>query len=165
MRHTQLGVTLIEIIIALAIIGILILITVPGFRSFLQNRRVTLVAEELHSALVLARSEAIKRNQLIYVSLTTGDSWCYGLNPGSTCDCNVANSCTLGTYRARAAQQTSLSTTYSGNLIFEGSHAAANASGSITFTVFGTARLISVNIGRLGGLSMCATGLSGYPAC
>lgn len=165
--HLQ-GINLIELLIALLIIGILAVAAIPLFTSFIQNYRISASANNLQASLQYARSEAIKRNTNVYVSFTTGDTWCYGINPDSACDCNTPSGCSLGTGSYGAAQQIALSTTgMTGNtLYFEGTHGAANASSSVTFTLYGNSSpLITLSINRLGNIQICSTGIGGYTAC
>lgn len=78
------GFTLLELMITLTIGGILLAVAVPAFRSMTVNSRLTAQANELVSALNLARSEAIKRNASI--------SFCRTDNPGDTaCSTTTAN--------------------------------------------------------------------------
>jgi Tfp pilus assembly protein FimT len=161
------GLTLMELIIVLAVTVIITLVSIPSFVSIIQKHRVKGIAESFYYDLQYARAEAIKLNSSVYVSFTTGDSWCYGIKAGSACDCTTAGSCTLKTVSASASQLNSLSQTGygSGNIIFEGSHGGANASGSITFTIYSQSNLMTVSIGRMGFLQMCSTGIAGYTGC
>jgi len=161
------GVTLIEFVIILIIIVILTVIAVPTFITFYKTHRLKSTTEALYYALQFARTEAVKRNTTVYVSFTTGDSWCFGVNPGSSCNCGTAGSCTLLTVSAPQAQQISLSQSgYNSNYVyFEGTHGAANASGSLTYTLFGQTPLVKIKLGAMGNLQMCSTGVSGYTAC
>lgn len=161
------GVTLLELMIMLAIIIIITVVSVPLFTSIIQNFRLSATADELYSALQNARTEAVKRNATVYVSFVTGDSWCYGLNVGSACTCTTPSGCSLGTTSATKAGLISLATTgLTNNIInFEGTHGAANATGSITLTLFGGTNLMTISVGRFGSLQICSTGVSGYTAC
>lgn len=162
------GISLIELLVALSIVVILILVSVPVFTSFAQRYRLTAVAENLQYQLQFARSKAIENNTNVYVSFTTGDTWCYGINAGSACNCAVPSGCSLGTTSYGSAQQLTLSTTgMSGNtLYFEGSHGAANAAATATFTLYNDpSTLMTVSIGHLGNSQLCSTGVSGYTAC
>jgi type IV fimbrial biogenesis protein FimT len=153
---------------ALFIISILTVLAVPLFNSMIQSYRLSATSDNLFHILQYARSEAIKRNTNVYVSFTTGDTWCYGVNLSSACNCSVLNSCGLGTTSYATAQQMSLSATglSSNSIYFEGSHGAANASGTVTFTAYGQASpLMTITISRMGNTQQCATGVSGYTAC
>src|SRR3990167_8877400 len=109
-RCREQGFTLIELIIALIIVGILVTMAVPVFNSFIQNHRISSSSDQLYYYLQYARSEAIKRSANIYISFNTGDSWCYGISTGSACDCTTASNCNLGAVSYGAAGQLTLST-------------------------------------------------------
>ncbi len=65
------GVTLIELMVALAIAGLLIALGAPAFANWLTNMRVRGTAEAMLSGVQLARSEAITRNDRVRFQLTS----------------------------------------------------------------------------------------------
>lgn len=74
MRHAQQGLTLIEAMIVLTIIGISVSIAVPSFRDFIADNEMTAHANEFISALVVARSEAIRTQTNVSV-IAGADNW------------------------------------------------------------------------------------------
>ena len=56
------GFTLIELMIAVAVGGILLSVGLPSMRDMLLNQKLRTAASDMHLSLMLARSEAIKRN-------------------------------------------------------------------------------------------------------
>ena len=79
------GFTLMELVITLAILGVLTTIAIPSFRSFTRSSQVTSSVNDLVSALNLARSEAVTRGTRVTVcmsadqaSCTTTGSWAQG---------------------------------------------------------------------------------------
>jgi Tfp pilus assembly protein FimT len=164
---TNSGVTILEALIVMMIIIIVTIVAVPTFISFIQERRLTLTAENLLASMQYARTEAIKRNTNVYISFQTGDNWCFGINTGSSCTCTTPSSCNLGATLAPQTQQLNLSTTNlnSNSFQFEGSRGASTISnGKITFTLYGQTDSISLLIGQLGNLQLCSS-ISGYPLC
>lgn len=161
------GLSLIELITAISIIAILSVVAIPLFTSLINNYRLSATANQLYYHLELARTEAQKRNARVYVSFSTGDTWCYGINPVSACNCTIPNNCSLATASYGKAEQISLSTSgVSSSFYFEGTHGAASTSGTATFTQYGqSSPLITLSIGRLGNITMCSTGIGGYTAC
>ena len=81
------GFTLTELMIAIAIGGILATFALPSFRSFIASQRVKTASFDLVAALTQARSEAVKRNASISMCRTTGRNWQGGwkIGTGSTC--------------------------------------------------------------------------------
>ena len=71
MLRRQRGVTLIELAIGLAIIGVLLAMALPAFRTFLQNTQIRNAAETTLSGITLARTEAIRRNASVRFQLVT----------------------------------------------------------------------------------------------
>ena len=72
------GFTLIELMVALAVAVIITTIAVPGFRTMIQNNRASTQANELLTALMLARAEAVKRGAPVSVCASANQSTCAG---------------------------------------------------------------------------------------
>jgi prepilin peptidase dependent protein B len=104
------------------------LIAIPSFRSLIEYYRITTATDNLYAAIQYARTESIKRNTTVYMSFTTGDTWCYGINTGSTCNCATAGSCNLGSTSASAAQLLTLSASglSSNSFYFDTMHGGAS---------------------------------------
>jgi type IV fimbrial biogenesis protein FimT len=62
-RRHQVGFTLVELMITLAVVAVLVGIGFPSFNASMRSSRVTTQANAMLSAVNLARSEAIKTNQ------------------------------------------------------------------------------------------------------
>ena len=70
------GFTLVELMVTVAVIGILAVIAVPGMTALINNSRLNAQAEELVSSLQLARAEAVRRNARVTVCPSTDGSTC-----------------------------------------------------------------------------------------
>ena len=73
----QTGFTLIELMMVLIIAGILASVGLPYMRDSLLNSRVRTAASDAHLSLLMARSEAIKRNRNVNIN-RTGADWANG---------------------------------------------------------------------------------------
>ncbi|MCK5898126.1 MAG: GspH/FimT family pseudopilin [Methylococcales bacterium] len=71
------GFTIIELLITVSILGILTSMGLPSFMGTINSTRLTTKANELIASLNFARSEAIKRNQSVYVASVnaSGQKW------------------------------------------------------------------------------------------
>lgn len=99
-RHTARpsGMSLIELMLVLCVTAILVTASMPAFTEMIDVYRLKSATSELNLRLLLARTEAIKRNQRIRITFTSsedGATWCYGMSTDAPCDCTVAASCQL----------------------------------------------------------------------
>ena len=68
------GFTLIELMIGIAVAGVLLGVGLPSFRDGLLNNRAKAVATDIHLSFLLARSESLKRSKDIDI-VATGGYW------------------------------------------------------------------------------------------
>lgn len=67
-----------ELMVTILVFSILLVIGVPSFRTMILNNRMTSEANEFMTSLLLARSEAVRRNVDVYVCATTDGQNCGG---------------------------------------------------------------------------------------
>mgnify|MGYP000891361647 CR=1 FL=1 len=76
------GITLIELMVTVAIVGILATLAAPAFDSMLKANRTRTVANELMASLNLARSEAMRRGQPVSICRSNDGSNCASSGTG-----------------------------------------------------------------------------------
>jgi prepilin-type N-terminal cleavage/methylation domain-containing protein len=107
------GFTLLELMIAVAIIAVLAALAAPSLSDFFDRNRVRAAADDVASLISQARAEAVKNDLPVLVSTTgSGANWCVGANaadpptPGekasttaNTCDCTDGTECMVAGIR------------------------------------------------------------------
>lgn len=72
------GVTLVELVIAVAILAIIAAMALPAFNSVIVSNRLAAGANELVASLQVARSEAIRRGSRVVVCASSSGTGCTG---------------------------------------------------------------------------------------
>lgn len=90
-RCLQRGLTLVELIVTLVIVGVLLTLAVPSFSEAVARERLRGANAQLVTDLKFARSEAIQRGEAVRVDFRSNPSAScyaiYAINAGGTCDC------------------------------------------------------------------------------
>jgi type IV fimbrial biogenesis protein FimT len=73
--RTARGFTLVEMMIALAVLGLLMLAALPEIRTWMQNTQIRTAAEGMVNGLQLARTEAVRRNTNIEMEVVGISGW------------------------------------------------------------------------------------------
>jgi type IV fimbrial biogenesis protein FimT len=138
---------MIELIIGMAILGILLGVAVPAFSAYLQNARLRAAAESFLAGVQKARGDAVQRNQLIQLIMTddtptagnassltastTGKNWAVrAYNSGTGTYTEFVEGKTSSEGSAAAVVVTSTAAT----ITFNGLGASTGGSASVAFT-------------------------------
>lgn len=90
--RTDAGFTMIEMMIVVAMSAILLAVASPSFMSLVRTNRLDVAGGDLRSAVMLARSEAVKRSTLTVVEPVSGDDWTSGIRVYVDADLDPTNS-------------------------------------------------------------------------
>lgn len=168
-RFSQRGVTLVETMVVVAIIGIVAGIAFPSYQDTIERNRLRQAAESLKSDLQFARTEAIKRSQNVVISRSPGNAgtWCYGLNVGSSCTCSTVGSCSIKTVSgSNFSSAVTMASASSNNSTFDFRRGTIGNYGVTFSTAHYAARVVFSDVGRV---RICtptgSTGLPEYPGC
>lgn len=86
------GFTLIELMITLAVMGVLVTLAAPSFYEYILTQRLKAASQQLVTDLQFARSEAASRNELVHMRFSSTPGTCYTIFTGPSEDaCNCIN--------------------------------------------------------------------------
>ncbi|RRJ82286.1 GspH/FimT family pseudopilin [Aestuariirhabdus litorea] len=77
-KYREKGFTIMELMIAVAIAGVLVSLAMPTFRDSIKRNRVAMAQDELFSALIFARSEAVNRSLPVSLCVSANQTSCSG---------------------------------------------------------------------------------------
>ena len=153
----QSGFTVMELMITVTILAIMAAIALPSFQSVLEGRRLVGAAENLFADLQFARSESIKRNEVIRFQATTGASWCFGVDDddGAACDC-TSNACEIDAAPKNvvAADYVDIQMSVGGVVEFDPRQGMPDTAQTYTFRVGAAGRTKSVTVNAIGRVEM-----------
>jgi type IV fimbrial biogenesis protein FimT len=110
----ELGFTLIELMVTLAVLAVLLVAAAPSFADFFDKSRVRGAADGVISLIGNARAEAVKTDLDVNIAFTksSSTSWCVGANAATpptggapagaatACDCTDTTKCIVGGQRS-----------------------------------------------------------------
>lgn len=165
LRRQARGLTLIELMIAIAILAVLVSLAVPSFSTYLQRQRLKTTAQILSVDLAEARFEAARRGQTLHLVYQAGAEWCYAIATTPGCDCHVAQACRLK--GARAADARGVLLTEATNATFDPTGATVGPPSSAMLQTAGSGDRLRVDLSPLGRARICGPdgALGQVPGC
>lgn len=166
MRHSA-GFTLVELLIGIAILGILASIALPSFQTMIESTKIRTAAESVQNGLQKARAEAIARNSNVAFTLGADSAWSICLisctvTPGATIESRLASEGSKHVTRTSlAADLTAAVTVTFNNLgrVVPNLDASAQLA-QIDLTTTGSAHNLRVTIGKFDTTSNTYVGSS-----
>ena len=177
--QNQSGVTFIELMISIAVLGVLVAIAAPYYGDYVERQRWVGATEAIYGQFQQAKRAALSNNTQIYVNAvsTASTNWCVGYGESNACDCGTASSCQINgqdTVSVNAENYPGISlslaasdatpttaTSISGWFSMPGISADAKTL-LVESSSLGDIRLVISPVGRV---RICSNDLSQYPDC
>ncbi len=169
--HKQAGVSLVEILVGLVVMGILLAVAVPNFRAWIQNAQIRTAAEAIQDGLQVALSHAVTLNNPVQFALTGADSsWAVG--------CATATATCPGLIQSHSGVEGAPNAAVAAiqaNVAFNGlGRIVPTPPAPLTFSVTnpqaggacvpaGPMRCLNVQVTASGNIRICDPALPGYP--
>ncbi len=163
------GFTLLELVIALAIVAILAALSVPTFASLVARQRLHAAVEHLRADIALARQEAGRRAQPVHLVFQPGSPWCYAIGTGPVGDCQQAVAAPgSGLIKVvRGADQPGVRLLLATPMTLEGRTGGSGRAAGLARFASAEGQELQVRLSPLGHASVCApaAAVAGKPAC
>ncbi|HET7794346.1 MAG TPA: GspH/FimT family pseudopilin [Rhizobacter sp.] len=167
------GFTLTELMIVVAVTGIVVTTALPSFGHFVDTQRIDGVATQVASDLQFARAEAVLRNQGVRVSFRP-EAACYVIHTGEAAQCQCSDDGTarcegdaqaLKTVALDNAQRVSLQANVA-SVLFDPLHGTASPTATVRITG-AQGRTVHQVVNLMGRVRSCSpqATVSGYRAC
>lgn len=164
------GFSLVELMVVVAVIAIIALVAVPSFQGMRDSARVKAAAEAVYSHIQFARSESVKQNRDLFVSVKAGATWCVGISNVAGCDCATVASCQFGP-AAALSERNLTSSDFSGitmattlaELQIDSRRGSTGTTATVTVTG-SSSRSAQIGVLPLGRTTICGN-VGGMPAC
>lgn len=132
--------------VTLTVAGIMLGLGIPSFRSFIASQKVKSVAYDLTTSLMVARSEAVKRNTDVTVVPDTADTWTAGWKVKAGATTLVQQSTVSGVTITKAASAAAIPSSF----VYGGSGRLTSAASAQYLQVNGTSSVKCVKVDSTG---------------
>ncbi len=164
MQRRGRGLTLIEIVVALAVLAVLGTLALPGFGARADRERLVAAAEALSADINEARYEAARQGRALHVVAQGAPAWCWAVVSSTDCPCGSRQPCELRSAREPDHPGVSLAAAGSVTLTADG-RAENPGSGFELRSARGLG--VQVRVGAMGRAHVCSLQgeLPRHPRC
>jgi type IV fimbrial biogenesis protein FimT len=165
-RRAARGITLIECVIAIAIVAALMSVALPSFGEAMSRARLRAAAQDLALDLGNARLESVRSGAgLVHVTLKPGNSWCWAVGSTPDIDCHQPNPGSA-LHVARADDYAGVTMTRGVSASFDGRDTLAAAGFAAEFAL-AQGQQLRVQVTPLGRATICSPQASSldFPRC
>jgi type IV fimbrial biogenesis protein FimT len=158
------GLTLLEMMVAVAIVAVLASLAVPSLGATLARLHLKSAAERVAADMAEARFEATRRGQAMHLHFEPGAAWCYTVAPSPACGCGSPQPCQLR--QALGRDHAGVVLEHARDLHFDpAAGTASNPAAVLLRSSYG--ETLQVEMTRLGRAKVCApdSAALGYPRC
>lgn len=156
-KSKNLGFTLVELMVTIAVIAIIATVVVPVYQGWRERIRIRGAAENTYSMLQYARSEGVKQNcDRMNVDITEGANWSISMSVPAGSNCVPPDFLISSVDYPGTELESNVAT-----LWFEGGRGISNG-GTLQFT--GPDNAANVVISLRGRVTLCGN-LGGMPPC
>jgi prepilin-type N-terminal cleavage/methylation domain-containing protein len=164
-RSRHRGLTLVELMVALAMLAVLGVMAGPPIGNMVARHRVQAAAAQLGADLGDSRYEATRRGGKVYVNFQNGNDWCYVItsDPAATC----ATESDRVFKRVRARQYPGVAIDAAQPVVFDGASGLGPAQPVQVQLASARGDLVNVQVTLLGRAKACSPdgGLKTLPRC
>ena len=162
------GFTFIELMVTIAIVGVLLALAAPNLSSYWQESRLVSATEAVYSKMQLARSVALAKNEDIDVRFpATGTSWCLAVteNSSTVCGCGSCSLAGMPDTNLLASDYPNVSVAVSNAIsTFTMPRGIVTGGGDVVLTL-SSGEQATVRLSVIGRVSICSDDLNQYGGC
>lgn len=159
---SQRGFTVTELLITVAVFGILGAFAIPSYQQMVQNSQIKSATNSIVNGLQIARAEAVKRNTDVQLEFRANSAWTVCLSPAGGGSCPTTDDASTIQSRLEkdgSSSNVTVAADAAGPYVFDGM--GLLTSGAVTFDIDNTAlssadsRNLKVVVGAGGSVKSC----------
>jgi prepilin-type N-terminal cleavage/methylation domain-containing protein len=167
-RAAGCGFTMIELMVVIALAGVLLALVAPNFIATLAKNRFEGAVNEMVTDLQYARSEAVARNAEVTFAVGATRT-CYTISAAGACNCTASPVCSGGPVEIKTVQfaDSGAQAASAVSFTFEPVRGAlTGAQTQLNMTRSGYPWELRAEVAAIGRVRICSpSGFTGYPSC
>lgn len=158
----QIGFTLVELLIVIALFAVLASFAIPSYQQMVENSKIRTATESILTGFQIARAEAVKQNTNVQLDFRAGSAWTVCLAPAGGGSCPTTDDATtIQSRKSSDGSSSNITVTASdtGPYVFNGFGVMTIPAAALTIDLDSTAypggRNLRIEVGAGGAVKSC----------